>query len=106
MHLAPIVLFFTTGAIVCRNQDVAEIEIKQLSNMVETYYLASSPRTLPAQLDELSSGENKLTEEVPKDPWGNPYIYVYTGERDFVIFSAGEDETAGTEDDIFEEGYR
>jgi hypothetical protein len=90
----------------CGGIQEAEIEIKQLSNMVETYYLASSPRTLPERLDELASGENKLTEQEPFDPWGKGYVYIPLDDRDFVIFSTGPDGIAGNEDDVFEEGRR
>ena len=42
--------------------------------------------------------------KIPKDPWGNRYIYKYEGGNNFVIFSAGQDGMEGTEDDIPTEG--
>jgi hypothetical protein len=43
-------------------------------------------------------------EELPSDPWGNPYQYAYppeNGTMDFPdIWSAGPDGEDGTEDDI------
>lgn len=99
-----VVGFFAFGAINNAGIKEAQIEIKQLSNMVETYYLASSPRSLPSNLDDLAEGSNKLTEKVPKDPWGNDYIYTKTGNREFEIHSAGPDGIEGNEDDVFEEG--
>merc|ERR1711974_91372 len=77
-----VVGFFAFGAINQAGNKEAQIEIKQLSNMVETYYLASSPRSLPNSLEDLAEGSSKLTEEVPKDPWGNDYIYTKSGSRD------------------------
>src|SRR5579863_2497997 len=41
------------------------------------------------------------TPEVPKDPWGNPYIYLYPGARNttgYDLYSAGPDGQPGTED--------
>jgi general secretion pathway protein G len=41
--------------------------------------------------------------EIPIDPWGNPYKYVYPGARGpktFDLSSAGPDGQEGTEDDI------
>ncbi len=99
-----VVGFFAFGAINTAGTKEAQIEIKQLSNMVETYYLASSPRSLPGSLEDLAEGANKLTEEVPKDPWGGDYIYTKKGNRDFTIHSAGPDGIEGNEDDVYEEG--
>ncbi len=39
-----------------------------------------------------------LTKSVPKDPWGNNYIYSYPGDHgDFDIISQGADGAAGGE---------
>ena len=35
------------------------------------------------------------TNEIPKDPWGNPYIYSSENSRDFVIVSYGADGRQG-----------
>jgi len=42
--------------------------------------------------------------ELPKDPWGNEYVYLCPGSRNpagFDLFSYGPDGQAGTEDDIY-----
>lgn len=42
--------------------------------------------------------------ELPKDPWGNDYVYLCPGSRNpngFDLFSWGPDAQAGTEDDIY-----
>lgn len=85
----------------------AQIEIKQLSNAVDTYRLASPSRSLPVSLETLAEGPNPLIGEVPGDPWGNPYRYVYTRldqPTGFVVYSTGPDGIAGTSDDILGEG--
>ncbi len=41
--------------------------------------------------------------EIPPDPWGNPYIYAYPGERNlqgYDLYSWGPDGQPDTEDDI------
>jgi general secretion pathway protein G len=42
-------------------------------------------------------------EEVPKDPWGQPYKYRYpavSSKKPYDVYSVGADGTEGTEDDI------
>ncbi|HEV3027169.1 MAG TPA: type II secretion system major pseudopilin GspG [Planctomycetota bacterium] len=45
------------------------------------------------------------TTEVPKDPWGNAYIYVYPGAKNqngYDLYCVGPDGVAGNEDDIYQ----
>ncbi len=42
-------------------------------------------------------------DEIPLDPWGNPYVYDYPGKhntRGFDLYSMGPDGRAGNEDDV------
>lgn len=42
-------------------------------------------------------------EELPDDPWGNPYRYRFPGQhnpRSYDVWSVGPDGTSGTDDDI------
>jgi general secretion pathway protein G len=44
------------------------------------------------------------SDSIPKDPWGNDYVYQCPGKRDpysFDLFSLGPDGRAGTDDDIW-----
>jgi general secretion pathway protein G len=42
-----------------------------------------------------------LEKDLPKDPWGKPYVYRCPGTHgDFDLFSLGADGAEGTEDDI------
>ena len=77
----------------------AQMEVSQLEQMVETYYMTEGQ--LPDNLNQLTEGSQPITEEVPEDPWGNDYVYERHGEQEFEVFSAGPDGRAGTEDDIF-----
>jgi general secretion pathway protein G len=46
----------------------------------------------------------QLFKEVPKDPWGNVYIYRCPGLKNlgsYDLFSAGPDRRAGTADDVW-----
>lgn len=41
--------------------------------------------------------------EIPKDPWGNEYVYICPGVKNatgYDLFSAGSDASAGTQDDV------
>ena len=42
--------------------------------------------------------------EVPKDPWGHDYIYLFPGQKNasgYDLFSLGPDGTGGNEDDVY-----
>ena len=50
-----------------------------------------------------ASNWHKYLKQVPKDSWGNDYVYVFPGKHDpegFDLASAGPDGQFGTEDDI------
>ena len=98
-----VVGFFVFGALDNAAIQEARIEIGQLSNMCDAYYLSSSPKKLPDSLEQLAEGPAPLTEKVPKDPWGADYVYKKEGPRKFEIYSAGPDGQEGTEDDVHAE---
>lgn len=98
-----VVGFFVFGALDKANIQEARIEIGQLGNMVDAYYLSSSPRGLPGSLQQLAEGPSPLTEKVPADPWGSEYIYKVEGGRKYTIYSVGADGAEGTDDDIYKE---
>jgi general secretion pathway protein G len=95
-----VVGFFVFGALDKASIQEARIEVKQLGNLVDAYYLSSSPRQLPDSLQDLAEGPSPLTKEVPKDPWGNDYIFKKSSNREYEIYSAGPDGSEGTEDDV------
>lgn len=95
-----VVGFFVFGALDRANVRTAQMEITQLQGMVNTFYLSSTPQRLPNSLDELAEGPMPLVEQVPLDPWGNPYVYNRQSNREFEIFSPGPDGVEGTEDDV------
>jgi len=91
--------------------DATVIQIKSLQSALETYRLENSryPTTeqgLKALVEKptsepMPSKWRKYIDEIPKDQWGNDYIYVAPGTKGaYDIISAGPDGKAGTEDDI------
>ena len=98
--VAGVVGYFVFGALDTANERTARMEINQLGQMVETYYMTTTPPRIPDSLEQLTEGHSPLTEEIPQDPWGNDYIYRRHSDRDFEIFSTGADGVEGTELDV------
>ena len=84
------------GRMVAADIRVAEIRIRQLSEIVTIYYMRNEE--LPETFEDLV--EIEMLREVPVDPWGNEYVYEVEGKRDFVLLSKGPDGEAGTERDV------
>jgi len=83
----------------------ANMDITTLSNALDLY------KTEFGKYPDSEGGLEVLVKEkilkdkvVPKDPWGNPYIYVYPGvnnaEDGYDIYSYGPDSREGGGDDI------
>ncbi len=96
--VAGVVGFFVFGALDRANIRTAQMEVGQLEQMVETYYMTENE--LPDNLNQLTEGNQPITEDVPEDPWGNDYIYDRHGAQDFEIYSAGPDGVTGTDEDV------
>ncbi len=88
----------------------AETQTKLLQTALETFYLdlrrypqtdegLTVLRRPPGGDDAALWNGPYLREEVPKDPWGNPYVYQAGNSRDapFFLFSYGADGRAGGE---------
>lgn len=82
----------------------AKMDIQTISNALDLY------KTEFGRYPESDDGLGKLIEEkilkekkVPKDPWGNEYIYIFPGSNNddgFDLYSFGADGREGGEDDI------
>lgn len=82
----------------------AKIDIVTISNALDLY------KTEFGRYPESEDGLSRLVEEkilkekkVPKDPWGNDYIYIYPGSNNddgFDLYSFGPDGKEGGNDDI------
>lgn len=87
--------------------DAGNIQIKNLSDALDLYKIKFNRYPTTAEgLQALSSPPNNkkpIMETVPKDPWGQDFIYVCPGThntRKFDIQSKGDDGVADTEDDL------
>lgn len=82
----------------------AKMDIKNISNGLDLY------KTEFNNYPDGEDGLQKLVDEkilkekkVPKDPWGNEYIYIFPGTNNtdyFDLYSFGKDGKDGGEDDI------
>jgi general secretion pathway protein G len=106
--LAGVVLPRLVGSREQAEKRAAEAQIGVFETAIDLYYLETSE--LPENLNDLVSnpGEDNWNgpylrkRTIPKDPWGNQYVYKAEGNRgiDYDIYSLGPDEVDGTEDDI------
>jgi general secretion pathway protein G len=87
--------------------EVALTQIKQISDALELYKL--SMRNFPSTAEGLQAlvtpkgGEKPFMNSIPKDPWGQDFVYVYPGTHNpqgFDIMSYGADQVQGGADDI------
>ena len=92
--VAPRVIRFIKPA----QSKTARVQIANFEQALQHYYLEHNA-TYPASLDALVPD---YLDEIPVDPWGNPYLYQYPGShnRDFDIVSYGPDGSPGGDDDI------
>ena len=89
---------------------IAKIQIKELEGALQLYSFDMG--RYPATAEGLEAlvrnpgGSDSwkgpyLSKELPKDPWGRPYLYRSPGMHgDFDLYSAGADGIEGNEDDI------
>ncbi len=88
----------------------AQVEIRQLGTALELFKLdngfyPSTEQGLEALVRKPTTGrsptnypESGYMEKIPKDPWGNPYVYVCPGAHgEYDIFSYGPDGQEGGE---------
>ena len=87
--------------------DVAFTQMKQISEALELYKL--SLRQYPSTAEGLQAlatprgNERPFLQNIPKDPWGNDYVYIYPGSHNpggFDILSKGPDGVEGGSDDV------
>jgi len=74
---------------------------------IDTGRFPNTDEGLDALVEEPASVNNwqgsYLTKGLPKDPWGNEYVYEYPGTHNtngFDLYSLGPDGQAGTDDDV------
>jgi general secretion pathway protein G len=88
-------------------RDTAKNQISQLADALDMYKL--NYRKYPSTGEGLQSlaqsrgGTPPVMESVPKDPWGNDYVYIFPGQRNtnsFDLMSYGADGAQGGGDDV------
>jgi len=107
--LAAIVYPKITGRSLQAQVTSAKLQIANISAALKYYEIdnASYPGSLNALFEQPANTPNwhgpYLEKGIPKDPWGNDYLYDYPGKHNpggFDLISAGPDSRTGTEDDI------
>lgn len=86
--------------------DTARSQAFEIGKSIELYKLQQGSYPTTAQgLNALTSPPKgkPFMERVPKDPWGEDYVFVIPGQKNpskFDVRSKGPDRQEGTEDDI------
>ena len=99
--LAGAVTFSVRSYLIRSKQNVARMEISKICQALETYYTAYDRYpTSEEGLDVLASPSDEFPDgiltKVPRDPWGNPYEYIYPGRRSaYEVISYGADGREG-----------
>ena len=93
---------------------VAATQIQLLSSALDTYRLdtghyPSTDQGLNALLNQPEKEKNwdgpYLAEELPTDPWENPYHYNRPGKKGpYALYTLGQDETEGGEHEAKDQG--
>ena len=97
----PQVLKWMSGA----REDAARVQIEALGASIDLYRLevGSFPPTLQALVEkppgvEKWDGPYLKKRTIPKDPWGNDYVYRYPGQYgEYDLLSLGSDNSEGGE---------
>ena len=88
-------------------EQVAKTQMERIGEALHHYKLEH--RSYPSTAEGLGSltvsksGAAPIMESVPKDPWGNDYVYIYPGTRNtgsYDLISYGADGSSGGGDDV------
>jgi general secretion pathway protein G len=83
--------------------DLSSIKTALDAFEVDNGHYPKSLQDLVQQPSNAKSWHGPYLDNVPMDPWGNPYVYTFPGRHNpngFDIYSGGPDGKAGTDDDI------
>ena len=95
--LATVVGVYVLGAMDEGDQAKAKAELRSLMTAVEMYRMQfkSYPDSLEALVNNPKGRRFLDSTRVPKDPWGNQYVYTLHGPREYTIVSYGADGRPG-----------
>ena len=78
-------------------QQDAQAQIELLGQALDLYRLEN--HKYPSTDENLLAIASYLKKEIPKDPWGNDYVYISPGEHgDYDLISYGADNAEGGEE--------
>ena len=83
--------------------DISSIKTALDAFEVDNGYYPKSLQDLFQQPSNAKNWHGPYLDNVPQDPWGNPYVYTYPGRHNansYDLMSVGPDGKAGTADDI------
>lgn len=87
--------------------DIANLEVALDAFEIDTGRFPDNQEALGALVEEPSDLQDwrgpYIKRGVPKDPWGNLYVYKYPGDHNedgYDLYSFGPDGQSGSEDDI------
>jgi len=106
--LAAIVIPKMVGRSEQARQTAAHADLSSIKTALDAYEVDNGfyPKSLQDLIQQPSNARNwhgPYLDNLPQDPWGNPYVYSYPGRHNpsgFDIYSVGPDGKAGTDDDI------
>jgi len=86
----------------------AHADISSIKTALDAYEVDNGfyPKSLQDLIQQPSNAKNwhgPYLDNLPVDPWNNPYVYTYPGRHNpsgFDLYSVGPDGKAGTDDDI------
>lgn len=77
-------------------QQDAQVQIEMLGQALDLYRLEH--HKYPTTEEGLDALKSYLKKDIPKDPWGNPYVYTAPGDHgDYDLIAYGADKTEGGE---------
>ncbi|MGP8022322.1 MAG: type II secretion system major pseudopilin GspG [Limisphaerales bacterium] len=106
--LAALVIPKMVGRSEQARQAAAHADLSSVKTALDAYEVDNGfyPKSLQDLIQQPSNARNwhgPYLDNLPVDPWGNPYIYAYPGRHNpngFDLSSVGPDGKAGTDDDI------
>ena len=107
--LAALVIPRIAGTSETAREKAAYADIKGgIKTAIDRYEVENGtyPKTLQDLITRPGDAKNwsgPYLDELPKDPWGNPYVYVFPGRNNpngYDLYSMGRDGQDGTADDI------
>ena len=106
--LAALVIPKMVGRSEQARQAAAHADLSSIKTALDAYEVDNGfyPKSLQDLIQQPSNARNwhgPYLDNLPVDPWGNPYVYAYPGRHNpngFDLSSVGPDGKAGTDDDI------